>query len=140
MKATIVISKNNKIADIPSLREVKQEVKNLLPDLLPELTRINSLRTMDNNSGNWNDLEIGYFDIISDVTIELVICRNQPILCTEFWVKGFIDHKWSVCHVVNYCGWNNGILNWDIVETGGSLSDSSPRYSQGLDLFISTRM
>lgn len=138
MKATITISKETKISDYPRLKEVKQELKNMLPDLLSELTRINAIKTMSSN-GYWDTLEIGYFDIISDVTIELVICRDQPMVCTHFWVNGFIEHKRAVCHVVNYCTWKDGALDFDIVETGGTLSDGSPRYSHGLDLFLSTR-
>lgn len=138
MKATITISKETKISDYPRLKEVKQELKNMLPDLLPELTKINAIKTMSSNNGYWDTLEIGYFDIISDVTIELVICRNQPMICAHFWVNGFIDHKRAVCHMVNYCTWNDGSLDFDIVETGGTLS-GSPRYSHGLDLFFSMR-
>ena len=139
MKATITISKETKISDYPRLKEVKQELKNMLPDLLPELTRINAIKTMANN-GNWDTLEIGYFEIISNVTIELVICRNQPMVCAHFWVNGFIDHKRAVCHMVNYCTWrDDGSLDFDIVETGGALVNGSPRYSHGLDLFFSTR-
>lgn len=138
MKATITISKETKISDYPRLKEVKQELKKRLPDLLPELTKINTIMTSASN-GCWATLEIGYFNIISDVTIELVICRNQPMVCAHFWVNGFIDHKRAVCHMVNYCTWNDGYLDFDIVETGGTLSDGSPRYALGLDVFYSTR-
>lgn len=139
MKATITISKETKISDYPRLKEVKQELKNMLPDLLPELTRIDTITTMTSN-GNWDTLEIGYFEIISNVTIELVICRAQPMVCTHFWVNGFIDHKRAVCHMVNYCTWrDDGSLDFDIVETGGALANGSPRYSHGLELFFSTR-
>ena len=138
MKATITISKDNRIADIPRLKEVKQELKNMLPDLLPELTRINTIKTMANN-GNWDTLELGNVDIISDVKLELLICRESPMICTSFWMNGFIDHKWAVCNIVNYAIWRDGYLDFDIVETGGALSDGSPRYSHGLDLFFSTR-
>jgi hypothetical protein len=72
MKATITISKETRVSEYSRLKEVKQELKNMLPDLLPELTRINAIKTMANN-GNWDTLEIGYFEIISNVTIELVI-------------------------------------------------------------------
>ena len=138
MKTTITISKETKISEYPRLKEVKQELKNMLPDLLPELTRINAIKTTANN-GHWNALEIGYFDIISDVTIELLICRESPMICTSFWVNGFIAHKWAVCHIINYAAWRDGALDFDIVETGGTIADGSPRYSHGLDLFFSTR-
>lgn len=139
MKATITISKSARLYDLPRLKEVKKEIKDMLPDLLPELTKINAIKTMSSN-GNWDNLEIGYFEIISNVTIELVICRAQPMVCTHFWVNGFIDHKRAVCHMVNYCTWrNDGSLDFDIVETGGALANGSPRYSQGLDLFFSMR-
>lgn len=140
MKATITttISKETKISDYPRLKEVKQELKNMLPDLLPELTRVNSIRTMSDN-GHWNTLAVGNIDIITDIKLELVICRESPMICTSFWVNGFINHKWAVCHIVNYAIWRDGYLDFDIVETGGTLSDGSPRYSHGLDLFFSTR-
>ena len=138
MKATITISKSARLYDLPRLKEVKQELKSMLPDLLPELTRIDTIVTMNSNC-NWDTLEIGYFEIISDITIELEICRDQPMISTHFWVNGFIDHKRAVCHMVNYCMWKDGALDFDIVETGGTLSDGSPRYSHGLDLFFSTR-
>lgn len=138
MKATITISKETKILDYPRLKEVKQELKNMLPDLLPELTRINAIKTMANN-GNWDTLELGSVDILTDVKLELVMCREMPLICAHFWVNGFIDHKRAVCHMVNYCMWRDGALDFDIVETGGTLSDGSPRYSHGLDLFFSMR-
>lgn len=138
MKATITISKETKVAELPRLKEVKQELKNMLPDLLPELTRVNAIRTMANN-GNWNTLAVGNIDIISDVKLELVMCREMPLICAHFWVNGFINHKYSVCHIINYAIWRDGALDFDIVETGGTLSDGSPRYSHGLDLFFSTR-
>lgn len=138
MKATITINKEIKVSDYPRLKEVKQELKNMLPDLLPELTRINAIKTMSSN-GYWNALELGNVDIISAVKIELLICRESPMICTSFWVNGFIDHKWAVCNIVNYAIWRDGSLDFDIVETGGTLSDGSPRYSHGLDLFFSVR-
>lgn len=138
MKATITISKSARLYDLPRLKQVKQELKNMLPDLLPELTRINAIKTMS-KSGSWVALELGNVDIISDVKLELLICRESTMICAHFWVNGFIDHRWSVCHVVNYCTWNDGVLDFDIVETGGTLSDGSPRFSHGLDVFYSTR-
>lgn len=138
MKATITISKDNRITDIPRLKQVKEELKTVLPDLLPELTRINAIKTMS-KSGSWDTLELGNVDIITDVKLELVMCREMPLICAHFWVNGFIDHKWAVCNIVNYAAWRDGYLDFDIVETGGTLSDGSPRYSHGLDLFFSTR-
>ena len=138
MKATITISKETRVSDYPRLKQVKEELKTVLPDLLPELTRINAIKTMSSN-GYWEALELDNVDIISDVKLELLICRESPMICTSFWVNGFINHKWAVCHVVNYCTWKDGALDWDIVETGGALSDGSPRYSHGLDLFFSAR-
>lgn len=138
MKATITISKDNKISSIQRLREVKKEIKDMLPDLLPELTRVNAIRTMANN-GNWNTLAVGNIDIISDVKLELVMCREMPLICAHFWVNGFINHKCSVCHIINYAVWRDGGLDFDIVETGGTLANGSPRYSHGLDVFYSAR-
>ena len=138
MKATITISKDNKISSIQRLREVKKEIKDMLPDLLPELTKVNSIRTMA-VIGHWNTLAVGNIDIISDVKLELVMCREMPLICAHFWVNGFIDHKRAVCHMVNYCTWKDGALDFDVVETGGTLANGSPRYSHGLDLFFSTR-
>lgn len=138
MKATIAISKDNRISDIPRLKQVKEELKTVLPDLLPELTRINAIKTMANN-GNWDTLGLGNVAIISDVKLELVMCREMPLICAHFWVNGFINHSLAVCRMVNYCTWKDGALDFDIVETGGTLSDGSPRYSHGLDVFFSTR-
>ena len=138
MKATISISKSARLYDLPRLKEVKKEIKDMLPDLLPELIRIDTIATMADN-GHWDTVEAGYFDIISDVTIELEICRNQPMISTHFWISGFVDHKRAVGHIVNYCTWKDGALDFDIVETGGALSDGSPRYSHGLELFFSNR-
>ena len=138
MKATITISKETKISDYPRLKQVKKEIKDMLPDLLPELTRINAIKILASN-GYWDTLELGNVDIISDVKLELLICRESPMICASFWVNGFIAHKWAVCHIVNYAIWREGSLDFDIVETGGTLSDGSPRYSHGLDLFFSMR-
>ena len=135
MKVTITISKEIKVSDYPRLKEVKQELKDMLPDLLSELTRINAIKTMANN-GNWDVLELGSVNILTDVKLELVMCREMPLICAHFWVNGFINHKWAVCHIVNYAIWRDGSLDFDIVETGGTLSDGSPRYSHGLDLFF----
>ena len=138
MKATITISKETKISDYPRLKEVKKEIKDILPDLLPELTKINAIRTMASN-GYWDILAVGNIDIITNVKLELVMCREMPLICAHFWVNGFINHKLSVCHIINYAVWRDNSLDFDIVETGGTLSDGSPRYSHGLDLFFSTR-
>lgn len=131
MKAMIIISKDNRIADIPRLKQVKEELKTVLPDLLPELTKINSVKTMANN-GNWDTLELGNVDIITDVKLELVMCREMPLICTHFWVNGFIDHKWAVCHIQKNQGeLSKKMKEFPLVKGGCNHSAESVEFSAG---------
>lgn len=135
MKATITISRETNLSRVNFLKQLKRELIKTSKEIIPYLTKINAVKVMTGND-KWDTLEIGVFDYLPmDVQIELFVFRGVPTISASFWIKGFIGGKWSVGHMVNYAKWEDGWINCDLVESGGTAPDGTPRYTQGLEVF-----
>lgn len=138
MKTILTISKENKISDVPFLKEVRQEIKECLVDVSATMEVINAVETIEAD-GMKKTHSAAMMKRVSDLELVLSMIGGIPMIKATFYAVGTIDGVNSMVQASTFASWENGWLNFESYGNSGDNGNGTAKAAYAFEIFKSDK-